>query len=78
MTYKPLPGNPPLHYQDMTRSWQIPFVAKNRNIRRNPMNSIRKSLAATAVALAALMVVGTAAPADAGRTVQTNRPIMCC
>lgn len=43
------------------------------------MNSIRKSLAATAVAVAALLVVGSAAPADAGRVAQTSaRPIWCC
>lgn len=42
------------------------------------MNSIRKSLAATAVALVALLVVGSAAPADAARNVQSARPVVCC
>lgn len=42
------------------------------------MNTIRKSLAATAVALVAMLVVGSAAPADAARTVQSSRPIWCC
>ncbi|GAA3823997.1 hypothetical protein [Nocardioides panacisoli] len=42
------------------------------------MKKFRITLSATALALAAVLALGAAAPADAAQQVQNVRPVGCC